>query len=169
MDKYMREMYTEFAPWPDIIMMGDGSGTTSDYPCGYSTVIYFKSTDTSWLVWGGFSNGTNNFAELNAYLPALWNIDNMRIEMRLSHPPKILIISDSELTVKCGKNEYARTKNRSLWAVIEHFEKYGWQFNWHHINRLTRIPNKVSDLIANLARIQVGDKSAIEKTLKAFA
>jgi hypothetical protein len=62
------------------------------------------------------------------------------------------VVSDSEVTVRCGNGDYTRRANGCLWAGIEWFERRAYVFQWHHVRRLGNGWNALVDSIAGKAR-----------------
>jgi ribonuclease HI len=146
----------------DLLLVGDGSGTTYTKPCGWACVAWNRLTDEIDIHNGGTSCGTNNFAELIPYVQAIWHFDQIFRKFKEEEPTRkarIEIVSDSEVTVKCGNKEYTRKGNACLWAAIECFEKTGWyDIHWTHVYRNTNRFSKRCDWLAGETR-QAMEKS----------
>ncbi len=123
----------------DILLIGDGSGTINDKPCGWFCYAYNNIEEKINIFYGGTSGGTNNFAELFPYIQALWHFEQKKVFYRVE------IISDSELTVKCGNGDYARNANLALWASIDCFANNGFTIHWNHIPRNSNALHKACD------------------------
>jgi ribonuclease HI len=93
---------------------------------------------------GAASGGTNNYAELVPFLQALWHFDATR-----RYPPGtgvcVLLVSDSELTVRCGEGRYRRTANLGLWAQVDYYARAGYQLTWRHVLRNSNPLNAEAD------------------------
>ena len=133
----------------DLLLVGDGSGTVYAEPAGWSCLAYDRIKDSIVLHAGAVTAGTTNFAELAPYVHALWFHDQ---EHKLGGPFRAHVVSDSELTVRCGNRQYARRANGSLWAAIEWFENNGYRLRWHHVARATIPWNRLADEVAGRAR-----------------
>lgn len=149
----------------DLLLVGDGSGTSLPFACGWAVTSYQRSSQQAQLIYGGASTGTNNLAELTPYLHALWTFEANRGRqppvdeqgMFIANAIRVAIVSDSEITVKCGNRQYGRNANGCLWAGIEWFEKNGYRFHWRHVPRNSnelsteadRVAGKVRRLISN--------------------
>lgn len=145
----------------DLLLIGDGSGTTSGNPCGWSCTAYERATGSVWEHHGGASGGTNNYAELEpyvhcltAYRHALWSYHTTGRDVR---PPRVVIVSDSEVTCRCGNGQYQRKANGPLWASIKWFEDKGYTFSWVHVRRLTNEFNRRADKIAGTIRKKMSE------------
>jgi ribonuclease HI len=146
------------SPNYDLLLIGDGSGTTLDKTCGYSCFVYDPQTNDQRLVYGGSNYGTNNFAELMAYILALTE-DTYYLR---SYPRRVEILTDSEITCKGINKEYSRSANKILWSFFEHFENLGYAI---HANWTPRNENPISalmDKIAGKARNQLDKFPALE-------
>lgn len=126
----------------DLMIAGDGSGTVYTQPCGWAAILYIPEYEDIVELFGGANAGTNNFAELSPYLHALWYYHTMKA---IVSKPKVSVVSDSELTVRCGKRIYTRTANMHLWAGINWFEEHGYTIQWHHVPRNSNFCNASCD------------------------
>ncbi len=137
-------------PHFDLLLVGDGSGTKSTEPCGWCCHAYHRPSARVVRHFGCTSGGTTNFAELMPYLHCLWAFHAAHSAKRPSPPQAVhvLVVSDSELTVRCGSGKYARTANLALWAGIDWFVANGYQITWRHVSRNT---NPMSENADNLA------------------
>ena len=139
-------------PETDIFLIGDGSGTTLHGSCGWAVWVAEPPFKRARLLTGSLSNGTNNTAELFPYLQALHflNCENPR-------PRKVVVVSDSELTVRCGNRIYGRQANAPLWAMLDWFETQGWTIRFHHVRRNTNELSRLADHHAGMARIAMDE------------
>ena len=133
----------------DLLLVGDGSGTVYAEPAGWSCLAYDRIKDSIVQHAGAVTAGTNNFAELAPYVHALWFHCQ---EHPLGGPFRAHVVSDSEVTVRCGNRQYARRANGSLWAAIEWFERSGYRLRWHHVARATSPWDRLADEVAGRAR-----------------
>lgn len=133
--------------FPDILIFGDGSGTTIGNPFAWACFVVDVESLSVRRLTGGGNCGTSNYAELSPYVNAIWWIAS-----NSTSPKKIGIVSDSELTVKCGKREYERRANGHLWASIEYFERSGFVICWHHVRRNINVLNATCDEVAGELR-----------------
>ena len=140
----------------DLLLIGDGSGTTTQESCGWACVAWNKIADTIDMHSGAMSCGTNNFAELIPYVQAMWHFDQSY--RKIATPGvkgRIEIVSDSEVTVKCGNKEYTRKGNACLWGGVEWFENNGYAIHWTHVYRNTNVFSKKCDWFAGETRIAI--------------
>lgn len=136
----------------DLMLAGDASGNTADRPCGFACVAYDRRAGMSIVHRGGFNHGTVNMAELMPYVHALWFF--VSTNKKFDVPCRVLIVSDSEVTVRQGTRQYVRNGNACFWAAIDWFEKIGFQFEWRHVYRNTNPMNAHCDEIAGQVRKQ---------------
>ena len=118
----------------DLLLVGDGSGTVYHRPAGWACVAHDIRKRQITLHAGAVTAGTNNYAELAPYVQALWHHhqDHGRDP---TLPVRVQVVSDSELTVRCGNGRYARKANACLWASLEWFERHGYCLAWRHVPR----------------------------------
>lgn len=134
-------------PPHDLLLVGDGSGTTADRPCGWCC---YAACDGNVVVhYGGTSHGTNNYAELALFLHALWHFD---ATAKRQAKTRVCLVSDSELTVRCGNRQYARNANGALWASADWFETHGYALRWFHVRRNSNPYHTSCDAIAGIVR-----------------
>ena len=143
-------------PESDILLFGDGAGTCIGSSCGWFATAFLKKTSSVIEFWGGLSSGTNNVAELLPYVFAMWHLDAMVSaadkDWESRRKISVVIVSDSEVTVKCGNGEYTRRANAPLWASIRWFEEKGYQFQWVHVPRNSNVFNLKADVVAKRVR-----------------
>ncbi len=154
-DKLISEMNL---PPCDLLIIGDGSGTTRDEPCGWYCKAY--SPYFGWMrdFFGCSNTGTNNYAELFPYIQALWHYETIKLTLGITFT-KVIIISDSEVTVRCGNGSYNRNCNLSLWAAIDWFVQHGYQIVWKHVPRNSNPVNKLADEMSKKMRHMLAAKS----------
>jgi ribonuclease HI len=136
-------------PECNLLLIGDGSGSTGDKPCGFACIAYDFTTKQYVVHEGGFNHGTNNFAELMPYIHALWWDHQYYLRGELYEERKVEIISDSELIVKQGNKEYLRTGNGALWGAIDELVWLDYRIHWNHVLRNT---NEFSTLCDKLSK-----------------
>jgi ribonuclease HI len=138
-------------PTIDLLLIGDGSGTVYDKPAGWGCVAYDHRQQQVTLHAGALTTGTNNFAELMPYVQALWFHHQDHGQAPVT-PVSVVIVSDSEVTVRCGNKRYARRANACVWSAISWFETNGYQLHWHHVRRNSNGWSAFMDNIAGQAR-----------------
>lgn len=135
----------------DVLLLGDGSGNSLNDCSSWGCVRYIPLNNKIELHFGGQTLGTNNFAELMPYVNVLW-LDNAE---KHPLPRKIEIVSDSEVSVKCGNREYNRNANLPLWAALDCLERMGYRIHWNHIPRNTNPANALCDRVAGIVREEI--------------
>lgn len=132
----------------DLLVVADGSGMRLDQPCGWACYLWYPAVGKVWEHLGGTSGGTNNYAELAPFAYALWHWHYTHFavgSLRQPQDVKVELVSDSELTVRCGNGLYHRNANLPLWASIDWFETHGYALHWTHVPRNSTLPNKEAD------------------------
>ena len=88
---------------------------------------------------GGASTGTVNYAELEPYLHALRRdlYDRHAGKLPRDRVRRVVVVSDSEVTVRTGNGEYRPSFNPDMWATLEFFRAAGYQvrFFWTPRNK----------------------------------
>lgn len=145
----------------DLLLVGDGSGTGVGAPCGWHCTAYDRQTGEVEEHFGGANGGTNNYAELAPYVHALWHYHttsggNEPGFIPDLSPVRVAVVSDSEVTVRCGNGQYARRANGALWAAVEWFERNNYRLRWTHVRRNTNPFSKASDGVAGRVRVELG-------------
>lgn len=134
------------------ILFCDGSGTTSDKPCGFAgKLLLTQSIKDEVLIFGGLSHGTNNLAEMMSTFQALYWLKSNKFES-----VKLLVISDSEWFVKSGLNIYDidwRGPNALVWSAIKLARtEWKWEIDFVHIPRNSTEYHEWSHNKANFIR-----------------
>jgi hypothetical protein len=145
----------------DILIVGDGSGTVADKSCGWYCLSYNKSARQVIPYFGGVSGGTNNLAELEPGIFGLWSYRQVLWSLYVRSggnkgdfkPLRMVIVSDSEVTVRCGNKQYSRNANAPLWASIDWFERKGYTLTWFHVPRNSNPLNELCDARAGKVRL----------------
>jgi|SRR5579871_4405928 len=135
----------------DLLLVGDGSGSVYDQPCGWVCAAYDRLKSEVTLHAAALSCGTNNFAELAPFVQALWFHHQVHGKQQAS-AVEAAIISDSEVTVRCGQREYSRNANGCLWSAVEWFEEHGYRLSWRHVRRCSNAWNSWADQNAGYMR-----------------
>jgi ribonuclease HI len=146
----------------DLLLVGDGSGTVYTRPAGWACAAYDRVRARVTVHAGVLSCGTNNLAELAPYLQALW-YHHQDHGQNPQTPARVVIVSDSEVTVRCGNRQYARGANGCLWAGLDWFERRGYRLAWRHVRRGSNAWNVWADRVAGHVR------ETLEEQLTALA
>ena len=140
----------------DNVLIGDGSGTVVSKPAGWCCVLFDKISGSICEIKGCVSHGTNNYAELYPYLHCLYLL-NMQSDY-ISR--KVLIISDSEITVKCGNGEYGRNANKGWWSALDFYKQNGFNITFQHVKRNSNTVSSYCDKVAGEMRKMLITSSA---------
>jgi ribonuclease HI len=140
-----------FLPDFDLLLVGDGSGTTYPEPAAWGCLAYDRRKDKVTLHAGTTSCGTTNLAELMPYVQALWHHHQDHGQAPTT-PVQVVIVSDSELTVRCGNGRYQRKANASVWAALRWFEDNGYRITWRHVPRNSNAWSTLMDQVAGALR-----------------
>jgi ribonuclease HI len=135
----------------DLLLVGDGSGTVYHQPAGWACVAHDRRQQQVTLHRGAATCGTNNFAELFPYVQALWHHHQEHRQVP-AVPVCVQVVSDSELTVRCGNGLYVRRANGCLWSSVGWFEQNGYQIAWRHVPRNSNAWSALMDSLAGKAR-----------------
>jgi ribonuclease HI len=138
----------------DVLLVGDGSGTTLQKVgdgCGWHVEGYAPRSKKTWEWSGGVTTGTTNYAELMPYLHALWHLEAILDAARCERSMRVEIVTDSQLTARCGSREYSRNANASLWAMMDHFEKKH-RIHWNWVPRNSNPISRRADRVAGKVR-----------------
>lgn len=155
----------------DWILAGDGSGNLAENPCGWACFGFRRGAEDSPILWcGGNNGGTNNLAEISAYMAPLTHIEAGRPE---GQPVKVHVFTDSEYvrTIGTVSNKGGQPdKNCLLWAVFKVLRSRGVTVEWHYIPRNSNAYMEAADDVAGRMRRIVrdgdpaGSKAADEAT-----
>lgn len=148
----------------NLFLVGDGSGTILQNCAGWACIAFDLDKTEVTTLYGSLSCGTNNVAELIPYIQGLYFYESRRNPLAIPKPA-VVIVSDSEVTVKCGNDARRRRSNLAWWAAIEYFERSGYTFTWKHVPRNSNLLSKRCDWIAGLARVD-SEKLKIQLTAK---
>lgn len=135
----------------EVLLVSDGSGTVATRASAWCCVRHQKSDNLIDIHYGSANLGTNNFAELVPIVNTLW-LDSYE---KHKLPRKIVVVSDSELTVKCGNREYARNFNLMFWKSLDYLESIGYTIHWKHVPRNSNPLNSLCDKMAGSLRREI--------------
>jgi len=146
----------------DALIVGDGSGTGWNEPCGWAAVLFDRHLGRHKKVRGAMDCGTSYLAELMPYVHALsWYLDgpghgrHLLHEKRKHRPDAVLkvhILTDNQAVARQGRDEIGGKTGSYYRAMFEDFAQIGLQIAWHHRKRLTTNMNKLCDYIAGQQR-----------------
>ncbi len=139
----------------DFLLVGDGSGTILANPCAWACFSYEKTSQTIHAHHGCSNHGTNNFAELAPYLFALHHIHSQfssQDQLSPTRNTRVVIVSDSELTVRCGNKTYSRNSNQAWWVALDWFASHGYSVEFYHTKRNSNAIGTAADALAGDTR-----------------
>lgn len=139
----------------DFVIVADGSGTKADTPGGFYATLYDVNWEIVEKLGGSLSHCTNNLAELLPFLLGCWRIEGLLQARKNSLRPRILCVSDSEVTVRGANGTYGRNANLAFWAALEHYEKLGFRFEWRHIPRNSHALHSTADKASRELRLSM--------------
>ena len=142
-------------PIYDILIVGDGSGTTVDKPGGAACIMYDYANKTIAWYTSSFNHATNNFSELVPYIHALWAYECINKQSQNKYRLRVEIVSDSEVSVKCGNKEYTRNANAMLWASIDWFNSHGYALHWNWVPRNSNSVSTAMDELSKKMRLSI--------------
>lgn len=129
----------------DLLLIGDGSGSTWERPAGWACVSMDRRAGTRHMLAGGASAGSVGWAELEPYLCAIRHDFYVRQQGELKQARRVVIFSDSQSTVRIGNREYVPKANLDLWGAIAFWEQRGYSFKWVWIDRNTNLLHVLID------------------------
>jgi len=134
----------------DYIIAGDGSATTHNNTAGFASILYCRHDGSVKKFFGGFSHGTNNVAEMAAFIAPLLYIDEVLLVK--GQLPAVYIISDSTYVVNLGNGDHKRKTNRAVWSLVDHL-KTKMNLIFVHVNRMLLPANIFSDQLSSTIRL----------------
>jgi hypothetical protein len=146
-----------------LLLIGDGSGSVYSEPAGWYCTAFDVVRHLVYVHARAVTGGTNHFAELMAFIQALYfHHSQQRKERRKQKrlvPGNHLVhlLTDSEVTVRCGQGVYSRQANGFLWDALAWFEKNGYTLTWHHVRRGSNEWQGFAAALAEEARELVSD------------
>ncbi len=164
----MRSLGVEDSAW-DVLIVGDGSGTTWNNSCGWASVLIDKKLRLRKELHGAMNFGTSYLAELMPYVQALsWYVEgpgrNLLHEKLMISPAaavKIHIITDSETVAKQGQGRANRRCGHYYWQMFEAIQESGFEIGWHHLGRTKLSLNCLCDYLAGTCRKSIDVVTAV--------
>jgi ribonuclease HI len=151
----------------DILIVGDGSGSTWTREAGWAAVTIDRKTMSRRVTTGALNVGTVNIAEIMAYVQALECLVAEHEERRRDGEMKLYrvhILTDSDYCRQLGNRpNRVIKKNASLWSIFDVFALHGYRLHWHHIKRGTCALNLYCDELSKLARKNAKEYNPIDE------
>lgn len=152
----------------DVLMIGDGSGSRWGKPCGWGCAVIDRLTGESGIVSGAVSTGTNNVAELMAYVFPLMELAEIERKRHAAgeefRTRNIHIISDSDYVVGVARKVKKTGTHAMLWSAIEAVKRFGFILTWHHTKRSCVDLNVYTDHIARQSMHLIKDNPVRRRT-----
>ena len=139
----------------DVLLIGDGSGSGAEAPCGWAVTIVDRLTGRRRLLAGALTMGSITVGELMPYVTAMDHFDTVmrtpqhRKDLSIPLNLNVHIFTDSSHTANAGNKLHSRAKHGALWAAISHLENHGYTFTWHWFERNN--PFKLHKLMDEMA------------------
>ena len=139
------------------LLIGDGSGSTINRSIGWSCLLLEHSSHKSWVFEGGFNTGTNNLAELMAYVQTVaWLCEyNRDSDCGFS---EVHVLTDSDWVAKSGSGSWGGRSHQALWQSLKFASRLGIRLHFHWVERDRLFGNRVSHHLANFARLALDHK-----------
>lgn len=145
------------AQW-DIVLVGDGSGSSWGKGIGWACVSFEHLTKKRRVWFGGANDGTVNMSEIMAYLQPLTYFSAQEAEKRkergTTRAYNVHIVTDSQYCRDTGKLRSALVaKNAGLWACFNVFARHGFVLHWHWMKRESTGLNVLCDSLSRAGRL----------------
>jgi ribonuclease HI len=142
----------------DAFIVTDGSATTIENTCGFASVLIERDEIAPKILAGSQSHGTNNAAELQAVITALYYLVEQKKGIK-ERGYRAYVLSDSSYVVQGLNRDILKwlptmKSNKMLWMSILGAQRSGIVIQGHLIPRDTLDLNKVCHDVANVARKQ---------------
>jgi len=154
-------------PW-DLLLIGDGSGTDIDHPAGWAVVSIERQTGSRHVQLGSYSNATVNYVEADCYLHALRYDLYRRMGGKLKVQRRVVIFSDSQVTVNTGNGLYRQSYHPELWCMYDFFRKIGYQITFYSIPRETHPLHQIMDKLSRSCRTTSIETAAATELVNAL-
>lgn len=158
-DQLLQSLGVPPGEW-DVLLVGDGSGTSWNLSCGWACVLVDRTTGLRKDLHGGMNAGTSYLAELVPYVQALsWYMDGPgravlwdRVRAKPTNKIRVHIVSDCEILSSQGGGKAGRSKGRLYWSLLDALEAEGLKLHWHWMKRSQLGLNRLCDYMAGLCR-----------------
>lgn len=159
----------------DLLLVGDGSGSTWERECGWGCVSIERATFERRVWHGALSHGTVNLAEAMAYLqPLCWYVDRelkLRKAGNKTEIRHVHIVTDSAYLANSGTRPTITVRggnNGPMWNVFRQFSTHGVLLHWHWIRRETVELNRFVDQLSKAARLNVKGTDLPKRAVEPF-
>jgi hypothetical protein len=148
----------------DLILIGDGSGSKWNNPCGWACTMIVRGRHTGEIHYltpfvGASSRGSINWAELMPYWIALRHhyYQMKGKELCKSGGVDAWIFSDSAWSVETMSGRNLPDANDDMIALFHFFEEKGYRISWRHYPRETIRLNTTMDHLSVAAREYISE------------
>lgn len=144
----------------EVLIFGDGSGSKWGYGIGFAAISFDRWSSKLRPWYGAMNDGTNNLAEMLAYLAPLmyYASEAIRAKEDGAHygTMRVRIFTDSQYCRDTGTRGCAmRGKNFALWDCLASVRHVGVIPTWHWIRRETTAFNSLVDRLSKSSRLAV--------------
>lgn len=141
------------APDWDIVLFGDGSGSTWERGGGWASVVCFREGGRK-LLYAAANCCSVTVAELMAVAYGmLWC--SLNTPKTFGRRLNVHVISDSEITVRTGRGDYKPgDSTKALWAMVK-TASLSFNVRYHWMRRETTMLNQVCDIMSRESRLAV--------------
>jgi len=136
----------------DLLLIGDGSGTDWDHPAGWAVTSIDRLSGQRHVQLGSYSNATVNFVEAECYVHALRYDLYTRMNGKIRSPRKVVIFSDSQVTVNTGNGLYKQTYHPDVWLVYDYYRNLGYELKFFQLPRETNPLHSLMDKFSRSCR-----------------
>ncbi len=144
----------------DVLFIGDGSGTDISKPAGWAVTSIDRYSGSRHVQIGSYSNATVNFVEAECYIHALRYDLQVRMGGKLNRARRVVIFSDSEVTVRTGNGQYQPSYQPEVWLVYAYYRSLGYQITFFSLPRETNPLHSVMDKLSRSCRTTTLDVQA---------
>jgi len=144
----------------DVLIIGDGSGSTWQNYCGWAALIIDRETQGRRLIGGNANMGSITFAEAMPYVQALSWFDHTYGSRRLKSVDKLSvhIVTDSTAIATIGsqissKSKDSLRKHAYLAAFCQQMAKFRYDIQWHWLRREIADGNRLVDGVSKALRL----------------
>jgi hypothetical protein len=146
----------------DLILMGDGSGTGWELPIGFAAMAIWRNPDLRKVFSGCLNHGTIGQAEILPYLTAIRYDYQVIAKGNLEAKRRVIIISDSQVSVNVGNGIQQAHTNKDLWESYKWFLNLGYEITWIWVERNENDIHKLAHSLSNIARKLLTDELKID-------
>jgi hypothetical protein len=161
--KTLNELLTSLSvtKW-DLLLMGDGSGTTYKTPIGFAALSIDRQSGLRHIFTGGYNHGTIGQAELLPYITALRFDYYSTLKTKLHSRRRVTILSDSQVSVNVGNGDQTAHTNKDIWICFDWFKSVGYDLTWKWVGRNENDIHKLAHKMGNIVRKIIDSEKDID-------